>query len=69
MGPNEVEDATAEFNSRLQIVSPPPAVGLPADCGNRAERHEPATIQIQELQLLDESVEIGERRIRQEASS
>ncbi len=24
MGPNEVEDATAEFNSRVQIVSPPP---------------------------------------------
>jgi hypothetical protein len=24
MGPNEVEDAAAEFNSRVQIVSPPP---------------------------------------------
>ena len=24
MGPNEVEDASAEFNLRVQIVSPPP---------------------------------------------
>jgi hypothetical protein len=24
MGPHEVEDAAAEFNSRVQIVSPPP---------------------------------------------
>jgi hypothetical protein len=36
MGPNEVEDAAAEFNSRVQIVSPPPDQNLNSNVTSRS---------------------------------